>query len=62
MASSQQQQQRRLSPDHGRADEEGGREESLSPLEQQVLEEYARLAGNLGDVSTVFHLYLHFGY
>jgi DASH complex subunit DAD3 len=26
-------------------------EESLSPLEQEVLDEYVRLAGNLGDVS-----------
>lgn len=25
-------------------------EESLSPLEQEVLDEYVRLAGNLGDV------------
>lgn len=34
--------QQRLSPDG---------EESLSPLEQEVLEEYARLAGNLENVS-----------
>lgn len=38
-----------LSP--GAADMEG--EESLSPLEQEVLDEYAKLAGNLGDVSLV---------
>lgn len=29
-------------------------EESLSPLEQEVLDEYVRLAGNLGDVSFEF--------
>lgn len=29
-------------------------EESLSPLEQEVLDEYVRLAGNLGDVSVLF--------
>jgi len=29
-------------------------EESLSPLEQEVLDEYVRLAGNLGDVSFDF--------
>jgi hypothetical protein len=29
-------------------------EESLSPLEQEVLDEYVRLAGNLGDVSLPF--------
>jgi len=29
-------------------------EESLSPLEQEVLDEYVRLAGNLGDVSPQF--------
>lgn len=38
-----------LSP--GAADMEG--EESLSPLEQEVLDEYAKLAGNLGNVSLV---------
>lgn len=31
-------------------------EESLSPLEQEVLDEYVRLAGNLGDVSFHFSL------
>lgn len=39
--------QQRLSPDG---------EESLSPLEQEVLEEYARLAGNLENVSVPFSL------
>lgn len=29
-------------------------EESLSPLEQEVLDEYVRLAGNLGDVRLFF--------
>lgn len=34
-------------------------EESLTPLEQEVLDEYAKLAGNLGDVSYVcFYLFL----
>ncbi|KAK4987387.1 hypothetical protein LTR66_007610 [Elasticomyces elasticus] len=28
-------------------------EESLSPLEQEVLDEYARLAGNLGNLSNI---------
>ncbi|KAG9541423.1 hypothetical protein KCU71_g19263, partial [Aureobasidium melanogenum] len=28
-------------------------EESLSPLEQEVLDEYVRLAGNLGDLSAL---------
>jgi hypothetical protein len=32
-------------------------EESLSPLEQEVLDEYVRLAGNLGDVSSTFSSY-----
>ncbi|KAF1348994.1 DASH complex subunit Dad3-domain-containing protein [Delphinella strobiligena] len=38
-----------LSP--GAADMEG--EESLSPLEQEVLDEYAKLAGNLGSLSSL---------
>jgi DASH complex subunit DAD3 len=41
-------------------------EESLSPLEQEVLDEYVRLAGNLGDVSLLFSSHLqpryHFAY
>lgn len=32
----------------------GGGEESLSPLEQEVLDEYIKLAGNLGTVSLLF--------
>ncbi|KAK8219242.1 hypothetical protein M8818_000975 [Zalaria obscura] len=28
-------------------------EDSLSPLEQEVLDEYSRLAGNLGDLSNI---------
>lgn len=28
-------------------------EESLSPLEQEVLDEYAKLAGNLGEVGSI---------
>lgn len=31
-------------------------EESLSPLEQEVLDEYARLVGNLDGVSLLFML------
>ncbi|KAL1303449.1 hypothetical protein AAFC00_006838 [Neodothiora populina] len=31
----------------------GSAEETLSPLEQEVLDEYARLAGNLEDLSTL---------
>jgi hypothetical protein len=34
-------------------------EESLSPLEQEVLDEYVRLAGNLGDVSLYFFAIKH---
>ncbi|KAH0294053.1 DASH complex, subunit Dad3 [Aureobasidium namibiae CBS 147.97] len=30
-------------------------EESLSPLEQEVLDEYVRLAGNLGDLSALLN-------
>ncbi|KAL0260904.1 hypothetical protein SLS55_004596 [Diplodia seriata] len=29
--------------------------ESLSPLEQEVLDEYARLAGNLGDLASLLN-------
>ena len=34
-------------------------EESLSPLEQEVLDEYARLLGNLNDVCHPFPLHPH---
>ncbi|KAI5273498.1 hypothetical protein E4T47_03349 [Aureobasidium subglaciale] len=30
-------------------------EESLSPLEQEVLDEYVRLVGNLGDLSSLLN-------
>ena len=35
----------------GKGEEGEGEEEELSPLEQEVLDEYASLAGNLGRVS-----------
>ncbi|CAK3871421.1 DASH complex, subunit Dad3 [Lecanosticta acicola] len=37
----------------GGAQTEGGEEESLSPLEQEVLDEYARLVGNLDDLAAL---------
>lgn len=37
--------------DEGRSADERNHEETLSPLEQDVLDEYARLLGNMNDVS-----------
>lgn len=46
---------------HSTASNAGGfeDEESLSPLEQEVLDEYARLLGNLNDVCAARWLYPH---